>query len=531
MTTPSKSLAAPRMQSAAPWLQVWYGTALFLGAAGALVMEIVAGRLLAPYVGMSLYTWTAIIAVVLAGLSLGHWIGGRLAGPHVDGQSGSRRVALAFLLAAAASLASLGILRVVSGPLLGSGASPIAAIVLLATAMFFLPSLFVGVVSPILTKLALDDAPGRHGMVLGRMFALGSIGSIAGTLAAGYLFISWIGSTGTVLCVAGLYAALGIGFSGGRRAVAGSVASVAFGALAIGAWLQQHAALTSPCLEESDYYCIRIDDFTRASRRPSTVMVLDHLGHSISDRNDPQLLYTPYVHFVDEMARRRMAAGKVPDALFIGGGGYTLPRAWAARDPAARLVVAEIDPAVTAVARRQMWLRDAPELQIMHRDGRAAVQTLPRAPAFDVVFLDAFHDLSVPSHLVTLEFHREVRDRLRPGGFYALNAVDSGARPRFLLAMLRTLQAVFPSVTVWVEDDGGAQRRLRNTFILVAGIQLPGVSRLQSAYGLERRWRTLDGAALQRLLAETDVPLLTDDFAPVDRLLSHVLTSAQASGE
>ncbi|MCB2099553.1 MAG: fused MFS/spermidine synthase, partial [Rhodobacterales bacterium] len=65
-----------------------YGAALFLSSAGGLTVEIVAGRMIAPYVGMSLYTWTAIIAVVLAGLSVGHWIGGRLAGPHVDARRG-----------------------------------------------------------------------------------------------------------------------------------------------------------------------------------------------------------------------------------------------------------------------------------------------------------------------------------------------------------------------------------------------------------------------------------------------------------
>ena len=93
--------------------QAAYGLTMVLTSAGGLVLEIVAGRLLAPYVGMSLYTWTAIIAVVLAGLSLGHWIGGVLAAPDVDTQAGARRVAQALALAAVSSLASLVLLRVV----------------------------------------------------------------------------------------------------------------------------------------------------------------------------------------------------------------------------------------------------------------------------------------------------------------------------------------------------------------------------------------------------------------------------------
>ena len=157
-----------------------YGATVFVTAACALILEIVAGRLLAPYVGMSLYTWTAIIAVVLAGLSVGHWIGGFLAGPNVDAALGCRRVAAALVLSGASAASSLVLLRSLSGPVLRSGLDTISAITLLTGLVFFLPSLFVGVVSPILTKLAVDAAPGAHGRVIGRMYALGAVGSIAG---------------------------------------------------------------------------------------------------------------------------------------------------------------------------------------------------------------------------------------------------------------------------------------------------------------------------------------------------------------
>ena len=196
-----------------PSRQAFYGAAVFLSSAGGLVLEIVAGRLLAPYVGMSLYTWTAIIAVVLAGFSIGHWIGGRLAGPDCDATAGGRRVAYALALASAASLACLALLRWLSAPVLSSGLPVLAAIVLLAALLFLLPSLFVGIVSPILTKLAVDASPGDPGRAIGRMYALSAVGSIVGTLSAGYLFVSWVGSTGTVLAVAAVYAALALLFA------------------------------------------------------------------------------------------------------------------------------------------------------------------------------------------------------------------------------------------------------------------------------------------------------------------------------
>ena len=120
--------------------QFAYSSALFLSSACGLIIEIVAGRLIAPYVGMSLYTWTAIIAVVLAGLSAGHWIGGRLAAPHVDAVKGARRLAISLGLAALSSLASLVLLRIIAAPLLSFDFSPILTIVSLTFALFFLPS-------------------------------------------------------------------------------------------------------------------------------------------------------------------------------------------------------------------------------------------------------------------------------------------------------------------------------------------------------------------------------------------------------
>lgn len=258
-----------------------YGMALFVSSACGLIIEIVAGRLIAPYVGMSLYTWTAIIAVVLAGLSGGHWLGGLLAAPNVDFHRGERRVAAALALASVSSLGSLVLLKVVSGILLGGSLPAIPAIILLTAALFFLPSLFVGIVAPILTKLAVDQEPGSHGRVIGRMYALGTLGSIAGTLAAGYVFISWIGSAGTVITVAALYAILALAF-----AIADPLRLILFFFLAVsgaglGWWGEGVQAFRSPCRVESDYFCIRIADYSPESGRASSLMVLDHLVHSI----------------------------------------------------------------------------------------------------------------------------------------------------------------------------------------------------------------------------------------------------------
>ncbi|HSV28134.1 MAG TPA: fused MFS/spermidine synthase [Candidatus Omnitrophota bacterium] len=513
------------MQANSSFVQAAYGVALFLVSAAALVLEIVAGRLLAPFVGMSLYTWTAIISVVLAGLTVGHWIGGRQAELAADERSARLRIAVALGLAALTTLAALVVLRLAAAPLLGRGWNPIVAIVVLTTLLFLPPSLFAGVISPVLTKLAVDADRNRAARVIGRMYALGAAGSILGTLAAGYLFISWIGSTGTVLAVAALYAALAIAFVADRRRPAMAAGVVlALGAGGLAAAGNPADAFASPCRVESDYYCLRVEDFRAESGRESAVLVLDHLGHGINDSAEPRLLYSSYLQFSDELAKRRFGTETI-SAFFIGGGAFTLPRAWAADYDSPNLHVAEIDPAVTALVQRDMWLKPD-KIRADHRDARVALQSLPRQPQFDVVFGDAFHDIGIPPHLVTAEFHAEIAARLKPGGFYAINVIEARHEPRFLFALVQTLWRDFKAVEIWVDGDELAQGE-RLTYLVLSSDTPTDAPALRASRGIPRHWVRLRDDQVRAKVAEAGVPVLTDDFAPVDRLMAHVLLSPE----
>ncbi|MEM6670773.1 MAG: fused MFS/spermidine synthase [Pseudomonadota bacterium] len=492
----------------------WAPAALLLSSAGSMALEIAAGRLMAPYVGMSLYSWTAIIAVVLAGLSVGHWIGGVMA-------DRSRRPALwsgrVLLLAAALTFLSLFILRESAGWALGAFA-PLTAMSLLAMLAFFAPSLAAGVLSPLLTKMALDAAaPEQRGRVLGRMFALGAAGAILGTVASGFFFISWVGSYGTVLSIAGLYAVLAapVLAVGGRAAVVAICALAAAGPLVF-------ADLRSPCDAESSYFCIRVDDAPSGGAGPARVLALDHLAHSVNARNDPEFILSPYVQLVDEIARRRFVGDRL-DAFFVGGGAFTLPRAWDVAWPDGRRIAVEIDPEVTRVAQERLWFAPSDRLEIVHGDARAALQALPRAPLFDVVFGDAFHDVAIPQHLVTDEMHAEIAARLKPGGLYMINVVEAQREPPFLLSLALTLRQRFSHVELWIDPSAVTPGEGRTTWVVVASDEPTGLDRIRSRRGPNREWRRVPTDAMLQVLPSEELVILTDDFAPVNRLMRHVL--------
>lgn len=501
---------------------------ILLSSALGLVVEIVAGRLLAPYVGMSLYSWTAIIAVVLGGFSLGHWWGGRLAGPGCDRARGHLRLAWLCAAASGAALVAVPVLRLAAPFLDADGAHPVVAILGFAMAGFFAPSLFVGAVSPIVTKLAVEEAAvGEVGRVLGRLFALSALGAIAGTLAAGFVFIAWIGSSGTMLACALLYGVLAALHAAlaGRAQAALAVAALAFLAPSGAALLPAYGRV---CDVESAYFCLRRVDAAAIAGQPARMLVLDHLAHGVNVRDDPTLLVQPYLHLVDELMTLR-GLGDRPAAFFAGGGAFTLPRAWAAEYPQARLTVAEIDPAVAAFARSDFWLRDTPALAILAQDARRALQALPVGPSLDLVFADAFHDLAMPVHLATREWHGAVRARLAPGGAYLVNVIEDRRAPRFLFALVATLAADFAHVEVWVEMAEQAPGQ-RITYLLLASDTPTPSGRVASRRGPERRWARLPDSIVAARVAAAEVPILTDDYAPVDRLMSHVILSREASG-
>lgn len=500
------------MPYAAPVARWASAVLAFLTAASVLIMEIVATRLMAPYLGVTLQTYTAIIGTVLAGISVGAYLGGRLA----DRIEPQRLLGPVLIIGGALVLASLGMLRLV-GSRVGSGS---VGAVLLAGAAFLLPATALSTVSPTLIKLSMGSLD-RAGREVGRIEALGTAGAIVGTFFAGFVLVARFRSDAILIGEGVLLILLGVALMatvGRRNGKAGSaVVAVSLVAVVVGgggATLRDQQ-----CGYETRYFCVNIErDADFASGR---FLILDDVFHSYVDIDDPTKLVFSYVQGIAAGISARYPDRGQTDStalstLHVGGGGFTLPRYLDATRPTSTNLVIERDPGLIKLDERLLGLKQSARLRAISGDGRVLVREQP-AESFDVIVGDAFGGEWVPWHLATVEFIRDIESRLRADGMYAANIID-GAPGKFARAETATIAAVFEHVAIASSEAAFAHTIGDNFVVYASNAPLP-IDRIQAELNAtDTGWTLLSGSALTEWVGGALV--LTDAYAPVDQLLT-----------
>jgi len=528
------------------------GVAVFIAGAVLLGLEIASSRVLAPFFGSSLYVWGALIGVVLAGLSLGYWLGGMAADREPKPQLFVGVLALGALLVLAIPFIDGWVLdRVVDldpGPRL----NPLVATI----ALFGAPAVVLGTVSPIAVKLRARSLD-HLGRTAGRLFAISTAGSIAGTFATAFWLIPELGTDQLLAAgaVALMLAAAAVALV--ERLTVAFIFALAIAAASFGGVLslapeKGGIVAASEFRNWSPVYRQRGPDQAERQGDPAAgqegfevLHAKDTQYHRLAVVEDGTSRYLrfdssfqsgmyrtqPFRTRFDYTDYLQLALAYNPKAkriLFVGLGGGSAPkRMW--RDfPALRLDVVELDPEVVEVAYRFFELPRDERLQVDVEDGRRYLAR--NEGPWDAIVIDAFFSDSIPFHLATREFLELARARLAPGGVIATNVIGAvaGEQSRLLRSMLRTYRTVFPTVgvhPVFLKGDVDPTE-IRNV-IFVAG---EGAA--PDKQFLAERWRDVRADApgapdLARAIRDrvdapiptANVPLLTDDYAPTDALL------------
>jgi spermidine synthase len=429
----NRDLAAPRPPDAVRPAALL--TLVFCAGVGSMATEICASRLLAPYFGSSTVVWANIIGLVLASLSLGYWLGGRIADRHPSPRLLGRLVlagaALVALVPFAAGpfldLSVRGIQTVSVGAVLGSFAASLA--------LFAPPVVLLGMVTPFAIRLGVTDVTAA-GSFAGRVFALSTLGSLLGTFLPALVTIPLVGTQRTLIGAAVVIALGAVPVLGGRWAVVGVVLA---GLLA----LPPGVVKATPGLvheEESRYQFIQV-----TQQGPERRLYLNE-GQAIHSewRADTVLTGGEWDMFLTAPPLLGRAAREV---AILGNAGGTTARAYGVYYPQAHIDGVEIDGAVSAVGRAWFGLDDNPRLTVHTADARPFLRASDAT--YDLILIDAYRQPYVPFYLTTREFFEEARARLAPDGIVALNVSTVPGDERLARGIAGTLADVFPQVVTW----------------------------------------------------------------------------------
>jgi spermidine synthase len=478
--------------------------------AGATATEICASRLLAPYFGASTVVWANVIGLILVALSIGYWLGGKIADrrPHPNVLGGLILAAAA--LTAVVPFAAQPFLDLTVQGLDNVSAGAVVGSFLGSLVLFAPPVVLLGTVAPFAIRLAVTDLS-VAGAVSGRLYALSTVGSIFGVFLPAIVTIELVGVQRTLVGTA-ILVALGGSLLLRRRWLAAPVALAAVLAVPVGI-VKPVAGLLYE--KESQYQFVQVVQKGAVRDLYLNEGIAVHSEwrpHSVLTGDEWDMFLT-----VPPLLRR-----PVRSVAILGNAGGTTARAYGVFYPSARIDGVELDPAVTAAARRYMGLGRIRRLHVITADARPFL--LHTHDRFDLILVDAYRQPYVPFYLATQQFFRLVRSRLRPGGIVALNVATVPGDHRLAGGIAGTLRTEFPQVLTW--------QALRLSQ-LVLGFERP-VSRARLRAAVARTPQRI--RVLTRLLAEhareaapSSQPW-TDDRAPVEWVTDRMILEYAARG-
>ncbi len=496
-------------------------TLVFVSGAALMAFEIAGSRMLAPYFGNSAFVWGSLIGVFLGSLAIGAWAGGLLADrrpsfPLLCGLTGAAAVLV---------LVSRVLVPPVSHALIDLGAGDRTGPLLASAAVFFLPSVLLGMVSPFALRLSVVSL-GSLGSHTGRLSALGTGGSIVGTLGTTFGLLPHFDISTIVLVIGGALAITPIIALALHRRVA-TAAFLAVLSLGAGAWAKQVPTFELARGEtlvfegSSPYHQLAVVDANQKVR----YLKFDRFYESGVELAPPQASVFAYTYGFHLGPMLRSAPERV---LFLGAGGGSGPRDFLATYPSlTRIDVVDIDPLVLEVAEAHFGLERSERMRLHAEDARRFLRRADEGP-WDVILLDVFTiGGRIPFHLATREFLDELRARLTPGGVLVMNVNGSmeGRKGEIVAALYATIRAAFggalavPVVYPHERDVGTLNFRERSRNLLLVAVNgdtpTPAALRMIAEAAAHDAARSFGGRVMDRVPVG---PVLTDGWAPIETM-------------
>jgi spermidine synthase len=494
----------------------------FVAGASIMIIELAANRVLSPWFGNSLFTWTGLIGVILIAMSGGYYLGGWLADRKSD------YVTLSHLLAASSvTILLIPLLQLALGNSL-TDADVMLGPVIASVLLFALPGCLLGSVSPYVIRLTSLLSADKHiGLSAGTIFMYSTLGSVAGTFCTGFILIPRFQLSTIFIANSLIIMFLALAgyliLSQGRNLWAIAVL-VGVNALMVSSGATLKPGVDQGVIYDKTTFYHRIKVFQKATTEGDvmTSLYLDTAFQGAQyDRSDQ--LPSKYQRYWE---LSKVFCPDVKHAVFLGAGAFGMPESLLKAYPEAEVDVVEIDPQVVEVGSRFFKINDFPKLNIIINDARRYL--LLTNKRYDFIFSDVFNGLRyVPAHLLSKQFFLIIKNRLEDKGVFMMNLIGAlhGKDSLIFSTTLKTINSVFRKSYVFVINPGELES-IQNIIIVATNydhqLDIPAIRQSHNHKQLQQLLSTF---IPQREYAAnmSHAPLLTDDYNPIEYLIAKSL--------
>ncbi len=495
---------------------------VFITGACVLIIEIVAVRVLSPHFGNTIFTVSSVISVILAALSVGYYAGGKFADKHP-----TMRWFFGIILVSGLVVVVIHFLGILLLPILSLSFSLVSGPLISSALLFLVPAILLGTLSPYAIKLQSIQEPGQGvGSVSGKIFFWSTLGSIIGSLLAGFVLIPNFGidyifiSTGVVLFLLGFIPLIVFGFDK-KRLIKSAFAILIF--VGVASFTVQQIKGKALYSKDGVYEKITIYDSTQGSR-PIRIFQQDRSasGAMFLDTDDPTDLVYGYTKYY---SLYKIFNPDVKNALIIGGGAYSIPKALLAELPNATIDVSEIEPSLFDLAKQYFKVEDNPNLHNYTEDGRRFLRDSEKK--YDLIFSDVYYSLfSIPAHFTTREFFVVAKEKLSDDGVFVANLIGDLSRqqPSLIFAEIKTFQSIFPNSYFFAIET---PKKTNSQNIIFVGYNSDKKVDFNAPLILQNENPIISSLPTKIInLQRFDLspyPVLTDNYSPVEYLTAEVL--------
>lgn len=499
---------------------------VFVGGASVMTIEMAASRLLAPYFGTSLFIWAILIGLVMIYLTVGYWLGGRLADRYP-------RPSVLYSLTAVAGFAT-ALIPIISGPILRwslEGFSQVSVGIFLGSllgviVLFSVPLTLLGFVSPFAVRLRTIGVASAGGTA-GTVSALSTLGSILGTFASVFLIIPNIGTAATLYLASATLLVFSIVGLLGAKATRSTMIAGALLLLTLGlALFAPRGFVKPPQRGELIYEKESAYNYIQVVKEDKKVSLMLNEGHAIHSIYQPEKVLTggPWDYWlVAPYFSEGFRQEDVKSMAMIGSAAGTAGRIWTEVYGPTPVDGVEIDPDIVKVGRQYFALGELPNVTTYEQDGRTFLQTDGKEKKYTVVGIDAYRQPYIPFHLTTTEFFTEVREHLTPDGAVMINAGRLPNDTRLVDALANTMLQVYPNVYVIdVPSQYNSMVIGTNRAGSIANFEA-SAARAQHPLLKEVFQASLQKGDVREVKQDVAGIVFTDDKAPIEEVIDQII--------